>query len=68
VVAYDLRIAGEGLPLCAAVGHASLDPDQIAVLRAAEQGLARWIAIGRLRPPSRAAFSEEVLMRGERHV
>jgi hypothetical protein len=61
VVAYDLRVTGERLPLCATVAQADLDREQIGALRAAEQGIGPWIALvayarpAVLRQPERAS-------------
>jgi hypothetical protein len=45
VVAYDLRVAGDGLALCTAVAQAYLAPAHLAALRAAERELPGWIAL-----------------------
>jgi hypothetical protein len=63
VVAYDLRITGKELPLCAAVGQADLDRDQIAALRAAERKLPPWIALVGYARPAEMRLPEEVLVR-----
>jgi hypothetical protein len=59
VVAYDLRVTGQGLPLCAAIAWAHLDRGQLAALRAVEHELPPRIVLvayarpAELRPPRR---------------
>jgi predicted kinase len=60
VVAYDLRITGAGLALCATVRQADLDPDQLGALRAVERELAPWIALVAYARPAELRRPEEI--------
>jgi hypothetical protein len=63
IVAYDLHIAGRGLPLCAAVGQAYLDRDELAALQTAERRLLPGIALVAYARPAEMRLAEDVLIR-----
>jgi hypothetical protein len=45
VVAYDLRVTGQGLPLCAAIAQAHLERGQLAAVHRVERELPPWIVL-----------------------